>query len=78
MYETLRFLTQINLSRNHKNIDSLNNIADYIKNRFELIGLETNFQEFEVDGKVYKNVIATLNPQYDKRLMFGGNYDVSG
>jgi len=78
MYETLKVLTQIQPSRNYKNIDSLNKIADYIKGRFEGIGLEVEFQEFSVSGKVYKNVIATLNPQYEKRLIVGGHYDVCG
>ena len=78
MYETLKYLTQIQPPRNYKNIDSLNRVADYIKNRFETIGLEVEFQEFEVDGNIYKNVIATLNPDNEKRLIFGGHYDVSG
>lgn len=78
MYETLKYLTQINPPRNYKNIDSLNQVADYIKNCFEVIGLEVSFQEFEVNGKLYKNVIATLNSQYDKRLIIGGHYDVCG
>jgi len=78
MYETLKYLTQINPPRNHKNINSLDKVADYIKNRFETIGLDVEFQEFKVNGKIYKNVIATLNPQYDKRVIFGGHYDVVG
>ena len=78
MYETLKYLTQIQPPRNHKNIDSLNKVADYIKSRFEDIGLEVVFQEFNVDGKVYKNVIGTINPEYDKRLIMGGHYDVCG
>jgi len=78
MYEVIKYLTQINPPRNHKNIGSLNQVADYIKKRFETIGLEVSFQEFDVDGKTYKNVIATLNSQYDKRLIFGGHYDVCG
>ena len=78
MYETLNYLTQIQPPRNYKNIDSLNKVADYIKSRFENIGLEVEFQEYDVEGKVYKNVIATINPQYEKRLIIGGHYDVCG
>ena len=40
MLETLKYLTQINPSRNYKNIDSLNNVALYLENRFKYIGLE--------------------------------------
>jgi hypothetical protein len=34
MYETMKYLTQINPPRNYKNVDSLNQVADYIKMRF--------------------------------------------
>lgn len=78
MIETLEFLTQIKPARNYKNIDSLNEVANYIKQRFIEIGLETSFQEFEVDNNIYKNVIATLNPQYKQRLIIGAHYDVCG
>ena len=78
MHETLKYLTQIQPPRNHTNIDSLNKVADYIKSRLEDIGLEVVFQEFNIDGKEYKNVIGTINPEYDKRLIIGGHYDVCG
>ncbi len=78
MLETLKYLTQIQPPRNFRNIDSLNNVASYLENRFQDIGLKTFFQEFIVDGNEYKNVIATLNPQYEKRLIIGAHYDVCG
>lgn len=78
MLETLTHLTQVQPPRNHKNTDSLNKIANYLKNRFDDIGLDTSFQEFEINENIYKNVIATLNPQYEKRLIIGAHYDVCG
>lgn len=78
IYNTLKYLTQIQPARNFKNIDSLNKVADFIKEQFKDFNLATSFQEFNVDGKIYKNVIATLNPQYTKRLIIGGHYDVCG
>ncbi len=78
MRDTLKYLTQIQPARNFKNIESLNKVADYIKMRFELLELKVTYQEFEVDGNIYKNVIATLNSQYEKRLVVGGHYDVCG
>ncbi|PRM94197.1 M28 family peptidase [Aliarcobacter cryaerophilus] len=78
MLETLKYLTQIQPPRNFKNINSLNNIASYLENRFKDIGLKTFFQNFIVDKNEYKNVIATLNPQYEKRLIIGAHYDVCG
>lgn len=78
MLETLKYLTQIQPPRNFRNIDSLNNVALYLENRFKDIGLKTFFQNFIVDKNEYKNVIATLNPQYEKRLIIGAHYDVCG
>ena len=78
MKNTLKYLTQIQPPRNYKNIDSLNNVANYIKSRFEAIGLIVKLQEFKIGTKVYKNVIATLNPNHTKRLIVGGHYDVCG
>ena len=78
MLETLKYLTQIQPPRNFRNIDSLNNVASYLEGRFKNIGLQTSFQSFLVDKNEYKNVIATLNPQYEKRLVIGAHYDVCG
>ena len=78
MLETLKYLTQIKPARNYKNIDSLNNVTLYLENRFKDIGLKTLFQSFLVDGNEYKNVIACLNTQYEKRLVIGAHYDGFG
>ena len=78
MYETMKFLTQIQPPRNYKNLDSLNNVAQFIYDHFESFKLEVSFQEYEVDGKIYKNVIGILNPHLDKTLIVGGHYDVCG
>ena len=78
MIKTLKYLTQIQPPRNYRNIDSLNNVASYLDDRFKDIGLETYFQNYVVDNNEYKNVIATLNPQYEKRLIIGAHYDVCG
>ena len=78
MIKTLKYLTQIQPPRNYRNIDSLNNVASYLENRFKDKGLETSFQNYVVDNNEYKNVIATLNPQYEKRLIIGAHYDVCG
>ena len=65
MYKTLKFLTH-------------NEVEDYIKNSFETIGLGVEFQEFTIDGNIYKNVIATINPQYNQRVVVSCHYDVCG
>lgn len=78
MKETMEFLTQIQPPRNYKNIDSLNRVAQYIYDHFKSFGLEVSFQEYEVNGNIYKNVIGILNPHCEKTLVIGGHYDVCG
>jgi len=78
MIDTLKTLTEIQPARNYKNIDSLNEIAEYIKKRFEENGLETKYQEYKVLGKTYKNVIGIMNPDKERTIVIGGHYDVQG
>ena len=78
MLNTLKTLTEIQPARNYKNIDSLNKIAEYIKDRFEENGLETKYQEYKVLGKTYKNVIGVMNPDKEETIVIGGHYDVQG
>lgn len=71
-------LTQIPKFRNHKNLDQLNNIADYIYENFEKYSDSTSFQEYKVDGKIYKNVICSFGTENKKRIIVGAHYDVCG
>lgn len=74
----LTALTQTPQFRNHKNIDQLNAVADYIHQTFATYGDSTTFQEYKVDGKVYKNVITSFGPENAKRIIIGAHYDVCG
>ncbi|MGJ0298991.1 hypothetical protein NG744_08580 [Aliarcobacter cryaerophilus] len=47
MLETLKYLTQIQPPRNYRNIDSLNNVALYLEDRFKVCSK---------DYKIYMNV----------------------
>ncbi len=71
-------LTQIPEFRNHKNVDQLNKIADYIHDNFYTYSDSTSFQEYKVDGKVYKNVICSFGTEHKKRIIIGAHYDVCG
>ncbi|MDR4953118.1 M28 family peptidase [Chryseobacterium sp. ES2] len=74
----LMALTQTPQFRNHKNIDQLNAVADYIHQTFATYVDNTTFQEYKVDGKVYKNVITSFGPENAKRIIIGAHYDVCG
>ncbi|AZA80258.1 M28 family peptidase [Chryseobacterium sp. G0186] len=74
----LTALTQTLQFRNHKNVDQLNAVADYIQQTFHTYSHSTEFQEYKVDGKVYKNVIGSFGTENKKRIIIGAHYDVCG
>ncbi|MDN5476491.1 MAG: M28 family peptidase [Chryseobacterium sp.] len=74
----LTALTQTPEFRNHKNTDQLNAVADYIKQNFSKYGDSTIFQEYNADGKTYKNVITSFGTENKKRIIIGAHYDVCG
>jgi hypothetical protein len=71
-------LTQTAQFRNHKNIDQLNTVADYIHQTFSTYADSTAFQEYTVNGQVYKNVICSFGTGNSKRIIIGAHYDVCG
>ncbi len=71
-------ITKTEEFRNHKNIEQLNKIAEYIKVDFLNYSDSVSFQEFIVDGKIYKNVICSFGTQHQKRIVIGAHYDVCG
>ena len=65
--------------RNHLNVKLLDETAKYIFNEFEKYADTTYYQPYEVDGKVYKNVICRFGSKIDKPIMvLGAHYDVCG
>lgn len=71
-------LTQTPQFRNHKNMDQLNAIADYIHQTFRIYTDSTSFQKYKVEGKEYKNVICSFGIENSKRIIIGAHYDVCG
>lgn len=74
----LKHITKTPSYRNHQNIQQLNVIADYIKTDFLVYSDSVSFQEYEVDGKVYKNVICSFGTENPQRIIVGAHYDVCG
>ncbi len=64
--------------RNYRHIESLNQVANYVKMHFEKYADTTYFQSYEVDGEIYKNVIAVLGSENEETIVIGGHYDVCG
>jgi len=65
-------------SRNHRNIESLNYVANYIFNDFNKYADSVYYQPYIVDNKEYKNVVCVFGNQSAKTIVIGAHYDVCG
>lgn len=74
----VNFLTSIEPPRNHLHIASLDRAADYIADKLRETSETVRFQEYPVEGKTYKNVIAMYPGTADERIVIGAHYDVAG
>ena len=74
----LTAITKTEKFRNYKNVDQLNETADYIKSVFENYSDSVSFQEYNIEGRIYKNVIASFGTENKKRIIIGAHYDVCG
>lgn len=74
----VRFLSSIYPYRNYRNVGSLNRAAEYIKNEFTKAGFFPSFQTWVAKENVYRNVIASYQPEKEKTLILGAHYDVFG
>ena len=78
LYQHVEFLTTLRPFRNHKNLESLKRVCDYLKDEFRKCGLEPAEQKFPVKSLVYKNILASYNTEKQRRLIVGAHYDVCG
>lgn len=78
LQNTVQFLTQVSPSRNHLNIEVLNEVAAYLYAKLESYGCRVSYQDFNIGSKTYRNVIGTLGPEQGERIVIGAHYDVAG
>lgn len=71
-------LTKNDASRHYKNLKQLNKTAGYIRNEFMKYADSVSYQEYEVKGTVYRNVIASFGTNNQQRIIVGAHYDVCG
>lgn len=82
----LTAITKTKDYRHFKNVDQLNKTAAYIYNNFKEYADTTYFQEYEVNGEIFKNVICVFNPallnsfgiRNSETIVVGAHYDVCG
>ncbi|MBI3135328.1 MAG: M28 family peptidase [Bacteroidetes bacterium] len=65
-------------SRSYENTAVLNQVAAYIHDYFGRYGDSTVYQDFKVQGSVYRNVITSFGPPEAERIIVGAHYDVCG
>jgi Peptidase family M28 len=63
--------------RNYKNTTVLDTVAERIKKEFQRYTKSVSMQEYKVNERVYKNVIASFGPEKGERIIIGAHYDVS-
>lgn len=79
LYQHVQKLTTIKPARNFKNLGALAETVAYIKEEFSKLDCQVSEQPFEVEGKTYKNVIATFTgADKSERIIVGAHYDVCG
>jgi Zn-dependent M28 family amino/carboxypeptidase len=49
--------------------------AEYIKQQLKQTGAEVSFQDYDVDGGTYRNIIARFGPKEGGLLVIGAHYD---
>ena len=78
LFQHVEFLTTLRPFRNYQNLESLQKVCRYLKSAFDKYGLETVEQKFDAQGSEYKNIIASYNPEKQRRMIVGAHYDVCG
>ena len=78
LYKDVDFLTSIKPARNFQNLQSLQKACEYLKNEFSTAGAVPEEQSWLAEGALYKNIIASYNPEKKRRLIVGAHYDVAG
>jgi hypothetical protein len=74
----LKNITKTKGYRHFMNSDLLNKTADYILKDFEKYADTAFFQDFQVNGLNYKNVICRFGSSADRTVVIGAHYDVCG
>jgi hypothetical protein len=72
-------LVNTETARNYENTEILDTIARYIFTEFKSYGFtDVREQVYDVNGRQYRNVIASIGPELSERVVVGAHYDVYG
>ena len=76
--EHLKRITKTAGFRNYRNIPLLNRTADYILSVFEQYADTAWLQPYDVNGRIYKNVVCRFGKTDKPLIVVGAHYDVCG
>lgn len=64
--------------RSAGDINNLNKSADYIKENFEKFNGRVSEQQYQVNGKLYRNIIVAFGEETNEKIIVGAHYDAAG
>lgn len=64
--------------RNYAHPEVLDSVASYIHGQFSRFSSDVSYQPYTVEGRSYRNVIASFGPKAARRIIVGAHYDVCG
>ena len=73
--EEVRKISQDYYPRDSEHPEVLLKLSEYIHGRFSQYSPKVEFQEYEVDGARFRNVIANFGPNSERILVIGAHYD---
>ena len=71
-------LTENPRARNYLHPDRLNEVSNYIFSELSKVTDTCYFQNYQVKGITYRNVVARINGKSSNRIVIGAHYDVCG
>ncbi|MBI5543280.1 MAG: M28 family peptidase [Deltaproteobacteria bacterium] len=71
----VRMLSETLVPRDHRHVENLDRAARYIAQALRESGAGVEEQPFEVEGRVYRNVIARFGPVSGALVVVGAHYD---
>ena len=74
----VRMLSEAFVPRDWTHPVNLDLVAAYIKKEFEVAGGAVSEQPYSMEGKIYRNVVATFGPRTSERIVVGAHYDAFG
>ncbi len=74
---TVEALATARAPRTFRHVSNLDRAAESIAAGLAAAGAAVSFQPFDVEGRAYRNVIASLGPDAGERIVVGAHYDAA-